>query len=152
MTIATFPSSARGLYSRSISTAFLSRAAWPFVSLADDYHKSGEVEDEEGGTSRPGARGCTRRVSPLWPAPRPHCSRAASRWGGLPEEPLKITTNLPLLQTAVKESTSVRNSVNSHGTLLIGRSIRCRLRVGIRTEPSGRLSSLRDGVVSPRNH
>jgi len=28
-----------------------------------------------------------------------------------------------------------------HGTLLIGRSIRCRLRVGIRTEPSGRLSS-----------
>ena len=28
-----------------------------------------------------------------------------------------------------------------HGTLLIGRSIRCRLRVGIRTELSGRLSS-----------
>jgi len=34
-----------------------------------------------------------------------------------------------------------RNTCPRHGTLLIGRSIRCRLRVGIRTEPSGRLSS-----------
>jgi len=30
--------------------------------------------------------------------------------GGLLEEPLKITTNLPLLQTAVKESTSIFDS------------------------------------------